>query len=152
MKRRIFLSMLVLASAVVLWLAASLHVPSALAAQTRPIVPLPSIQRLQATTTITNFTAIAATERGQINLNWRYTGKAFRGTFLVERSNNRTAWVPVTTCSLSYSTRISTYRCADARLTSGRSYYYRVCIPASGSKTCTSTNATVPEKTPTKAP
>jgi hypothetical protein len=143
--------MLVLASAVGLWLAASLPVPSTLAAQTRPIVPRPSIQRLQATT-ITNFTATAATQRGQVNLNWRYTGKAFRGTFLVERSNNRTAWAPVTTCSLSYSTRISTYRCTDARLTSGRSYYYRVCIPATGSKTCTSTNATVPAKTPTKAP
>jgi hypothetical protein len=155
MARRLFLSMLVLVGAVGSWAAASWLIPSTVAdtisAQTRPIVPRPALQQLQING-ITVFTATAATTRGQINLRWTYTGKAFRGTFLVERSNNRTTWAPVTSCSLSYSTRTTTYTCTDTKLTSGRSYYYRVCKPATGSKTCTSANATIPRRTPTTAP
>jgi hypothetical protein len=146
MKRRLFFNMLVLVNALGLWMAANWLSTSALSAQTRPINPLPAIQRLQLTNGITNFRATAGTQRSQIKLAWTYTGKAFRGTFLVQRSNNRTTWAPITTCSLSYSSRTTAYSCTDTKLTSGRSYFYRVCIPTTGSKTCTSNSAAASAK------
>jgi hypothetical protein len=152
MKRRLLLSVLVLTGAIGVWVAASFLIPSTLSAQIRPTNPRPAAQPLQQVDSTTIFTATTGMQRGQINLNWRYSGKAFRGAFLVERSNNGTTWAPVTTCSLAYSSRSTAYRCTDSKLTSGRSYYYRICIPATGSKTCTISNATVPAKTPTKAP
>lgn len=85
-------------------------------------------------------------------MTWNYLGKAFRGTFLVERSTNRTTWTPVTSCSYSYSIRRTSYTCTDSKLISGRGYYYRVCIPDAGSKMCTSANAVVPKPTPVFAP
>ena len=105
-------------------------------------------QRLQTGTDITKFKAAAGTTRGQINLSWNYAGKAFRSTFLVERSNNQTTWTPLTTCNLYYSTKSPSYSCSDTKLTSSRLYYYRVCIPATGVKTCPKTSATTSLKAP----
>lgn len=151
MIRRLGFIMLVTLGGLGFWLAVGTLTPHAAAAQTRPIFPRPGILQIQASG-ISTFTAIAGDARGEIKLRWMYGGNAFRGAFLVERSANRRTWTPVTSCSLSYSMRTTTYACTDTKLTSGRAYYYRVCLPASGSKTCTSTNATVPRRTPVTAP
>lgn len=145
------LPLLVPLLAVSLWLAVGAMGPRAVAAQTRPLLPLPGLLQI-VPSGITTFTAAAGEARGDVELGWNYGGKAFRGTFLVERSTNRTTWTPVTGCSLSYSTRTKSYACTDSKLSSGRGYYYRVCIPATGSKTCTAVNAAVPKRTPVYAP
>jgi len=105
-------------------------------------------QRVQTATGITKFKAAAGATRGQINLSWIYSGKAFRNTFLVERSNNQTTWMPLTTCNLYYSTKSPIYACSDTKLTSSRLYYYRVCIPATGVKTCPKTSVIASLKAP----
>jgi hypothetical protein len=151
MKRQVALSILVPLLALGFWLAAGSLAPRTASAQTRPILPLPSLLQIQPSG-ITTLTATAGDARGEIDLRWIYGGKAFRGTFLVERSTNRTTWAPVTGCSLSYSMRTTSYTCTDSKLISRRAYYYRACIPATGSKTCTTANAAVPRRTPVIAP
>ena len=151
MRRGLVFSLLVPLLALGLWLAAGTLAPRTAAAQFKPILPLPG--RLQIVPSgITTFTTTAGDTRGDVDLRWNYGGKAFRSTFLAERSTNRTTWTPVTGCGLSYSTRTTSYACTDSKLTSGRGYYYRVCIPATGSKTCTAINAAVPRRTPVFAP
>lgn len=150
MRRGLAFSLLVPLLALGFWLAAGSLAPRAAAAQFSPAVPLPGLRQI-APSGITTFTTTAGT-RGNVELAWNYGGKAFRGTFLVERSTNRTTWAPVTTCGLSYSIRRTSYICTDSKLTSGRGYYYRVCIPAAGSKTCTAANAAIPRRTPVFAP
>lgn len=151
MTRRLAFGLLVPLLALAFWLAVGVLAPRAAVAQTRPILPRPGLLQIQSTPAIT-LTATAGDARGQVDLRWSYAGRAFRGTFLAERSTNRTTWTPVTGCSLSYSMRTTSYICTDTRLSSGRAYYYRVCIPATGSKTCTTTNAAVPRRTPVTAP
>lgn len=151
LSRGLAFSLLVPLLAVGFWLAAGSLAPRMAAAQLKPILPLPGLLQI-VPSGITTFTATAGEVRGDIDLGWNYGGKAFRGTFLVERSTNRTTWTPVTGCSLSYSTRTKSYACTDSKLTSGRGYYYRVCIPATGSKTCTAVNAAVPKRMPVYAP
>ena len=151
MRRRLALSILVPLLALSFWLAVGALAPRPVSAQLKPIRPLPGLLQIQPSG-ITTFTATAGDARGEIDLRWIYGGKAFRGTFLVERSTNRMTWTPVTACSLSYSMRTTSYTCTDSKLTSGRAYNYRVCIPATGSKTCTATSAAVPRRTPVIAP
>lgn len=150
MRRSLALSLLVPLLVLGFWLAAGSLAPRSAAAQLKPAAPLHRLL-LIAPSGITTFTVTAGT-RGNVNLTWNYAGKAFRGTFLVERSTNRTTWTPVASCSYSYSIRRTSYFCSDSKLTSGRGYYYRVCIPTAGSKTCTTANATVPQLTPVFAP
>ena len=151
MKRRLAFSLLVPLLALGFWLAAGSLALRPAVAQIRPILPVPRLLQI-VPSGITTFTATAGDVRGEIDLRWNYGGKAFRGTFLAERSTNRTTWTPVTGCSLSYSMRTSSYTCTDGKLTSGRGYHYRVRIPATGSKTCTTLNAAVPKRTPVFAP
>ena len=86
------------------------------------------------------FTAIPSRTRGRVDLSWRYTGSAFKGSFLVQRSNDGRTWSTISACTRSASS--SVYTCSDTGLTSKRSYYYRAC--ASASSTCGSTAVTPP--------
>lgn len=85
-------------------------------------------------------TATASRTKGRVDLSWRYTGKSFRGFFLVERSTDGRTWGVVTVCQKSPSSSTS-YACSDTGLTSGKTYYYRACAITSGSK-CGTTNLT----------
>jgi hypothetical protein len=129
---------------------AALNWAGAIPVHARPLVPdAASIATpIQSTTVVTNFTAKAALSRGQIDLGWAYTGKAFRNQFLVERSNNLSTWTPVSACSLYYSAKSTAYRCSDTGLTSNRLYYYRACLPATGVRTCPSTSIRASTKAP----
>ena len=101
-------------------------------AQTRTPTPIP-LRRVQAQP-LSKFTATPSTTRGQVRLSWNYSGGAFRGNFVVERSNNEKAWSPVSACRLPYSYGKTAYNCIDSNLVSKRSYYYRLCT--STSSTC----------------
>lgn len=70
----------------------------------------------------------------RVDLNWRYTGSSFRGSFLVERSTDGRTWRVVKGCTTFPKTTVTAYSCSDTSLTSGTLYYYRVCAIASGSK------------------
>lgn len=87
------------------------------------------------------FKALASTTRGRVNLSWRYTGRAFKGSFVVQRSSDGRTWSAVSACTRSASA--STYTCTDTGLTSARTYYYRACAVSSGT-TCSSTAVTPP--------
>lgn len=100
---------------------------------TKVLTPVESTQ--QQYSDFVDFWATPGTLRGSIDLYWTYAGGAFPTTFLVERSINQTTWTPVAACSLSYS-RLGDYSCTDSRLVSGRTYYYRICIPTLRSRTC----------------
>lgn len=103
----------------------------------RTLAPTPTpILRLQIQP-ISNFTATPSTTRGQVRLSWNYSGSAFRGYFVVERSNNQMAWSPVSACRLPYSYGKTTYSCTDSGLVSRRTYYYRLCT--STGTTCAGT-------------
>lgn len=87
--------------------------------------------------------AAASQMRGRIDLSWRYTGRSFSGSFLIERSTNAgRTWNVVRACTESPTTS-SAYSCSDTGLTSGRTYYYRACAITSGSR-CKTTNLTPP--------
>jgi hypothetical protein len=87
------------------------------------------------------FKALAATTRGRVNLSWRYTGRSFKGSFVVQRSSDGRTWSAVSACARSASS--SSYTCTDTGLTSARTYYYRACALTSGT-TCGSTAVTPP--------
>lgn len=87
------------------------------------------------------FQAAVSRTRGQIDLNWRYTGRPFNGLFLVERSTNGRIWYTVPTCTIRPSTRSTSYSCTNTGLTSRTRYFYRACAVASGSQ-CGGTNVT----------
>jgi hypothetical protein len=87
------------------------------------------------------FKALASTTRGRVNLNWRYTGRSFKGSFLVQRSSDGRMWSAVSACTRSASS--SSYTCTDTGLTSARTYYYRACAVSSGTS-CSSTAVTPP--------
>jgi hypothetical protein len=92
------------------------------------------------TQTPCEFKASPSRTRGRVDLSWRYTGSAFKGSFLVQRSSDGRTWRAVTACTRSASS--STYTCSDTGLTSGRTYYYRAC--ASTGSTCGSSAVTPP--------
>jgi hypothetical protein len=74
--------------------------------------------------------------KGQVDLRWLYTGKPFKGSFLVERSTDGTKWSAVSVCKKSApmsATSSSSYTCSDTRLNSGTIYYYRACAITTGS-------------------
>ena len=71
------------------------------------------------------FKARPSAMRGRIDLGWRYTGRLFRGSFLVERSSDGRRWIPVSACTRSIA--LAQYSCSDTTgLTSLTKYYYRV--------------------------
>lgn len=77
--------------------------------------------------------------RGQIDLSWVYTGKSFKGSFLIERSTDNKTWSVISSCTKSApasssKTPLNNYACADTGLSSNKTYYYRACSVASGSK------------------
>jgi len=61
--------------------------------------------------------AAASRTKGRIDLSWRYTGKSFKGFFLVERSTDGRTWSAVTVCQKSPSFSTS-YSCSVTGLTS----------------------------------
>lgn len=87
------------------------------------------------------FKALTSTTRGRVNLSWRYTGRSFKGSFLVQRSSDGRMWSAVSACARSASS--DSYTCTDTGLTSARTYYYRACAVSSGT-TCSSTAVTPP--------
>ena len=84
--------------------------------------------------------------KGQIDLGWVYTGSAFRGSFLIERSADGRKWSVVGACTRSAPASSgptpNKYSCSDTRLTSGRTYYYRACAVTSGTVCATRKNIT----------
>jgi hypothetical protein len=75
--------------------------------------------------------------KGQIDLSWIYTGKSFKGSFLVERSTDGKQWSVVRACKKSSPTALAastSYSCSDTGLKSSTAYYYRACAITSGSK------------------
>ncbi len=78
--------------------------------------------------------ATASRTKGKVDLSWRYTGRFFRGFFLVERSTDRKLWSVVSACKKSPTTSTTSYSCSNTGLTSGKTYYYRTCAITSGSK------------------
>jgi hypothetical protein len=85
--------------------------------------------------------------KGQINLSWSYTGKSFKGYFLIERSTDGKQWSVVNGCKKSSPTSSTTtpikYSCSETGLKSSTTYYYRACANTSGVK-CETTNPTTP--------
>jgi hypothetical protein len=77
--------------------------------------------------------ASASRTRGTISLSWSCTStRSLSGYFLVERSTNKYYWYSVSTCNKWISRYTTRYSCSDTRLTSGRTYYYRLCqVPSS---------------------
>ena len=105
---------------------------------------LPQVSQIQAqsSSSITYFRATASRMRGRIDLSWYYTGKAFSGYFVVERSSNGSAWRSVSACTLKYNGNAKTpYTCSDTGLASGTTYAYRACIVAKGTA-CSAASAT----------
>jgi hypothetical protein len=95
------------------------------------------------------FEAMPSRTRGRIDLDWRYTGSYFSGSFLVERSTNGSTWSVVSTCKQSPTSSKTNFTCSDIGLTSGRTYYYRACAITSGLR-CKTTDLT--PATSAKAP
>lgn len=97
---------------------------------------------LRATTTLTTTTNVTNTTRS-VNLSWLYTGSAFDGLFLVERSsNNGAAWRAVRGCAIKVSTR-TLYSCSDANVGPGE-YLYRACSVSTDASDsmCSASNVT----------
>ena len=82
--------------------------------------------------------ALASKTKGQIDLSWIYTGKPFKGSFLIERSADNKVWNVVSKCTMSApassKAALSSYSCVDSGLSSNNTYYYRACSITSGSK------------------
>jgi hypothetical protein len=82
--------------------------------------------------------AVTSKTKGQIALSWVYTGKLFKGSFLIERSTDNKTWSVISSCTkplpASSKTTSTSYSCTDSGLSSNRTYYYRVCSIMSGSK------------------
>lgn len=83
--------------------------------------------------------AAVSRTRGRVDLSWRYTAKAFKGSFFVERSTDGRTWGVVRACTKS-PTSVS-YSCFDTNLRSGTRYYFRACAVTLGAK-CGTTNVT----------
>lgn len=83
--------------------------------------------------------------KGQLDLSWVYTGKSFRGSFLVERTTDNNKWSVISACSKtapsSSTTKSTSYSCSNTGLTSKAKYYYRACAITSGS-VCGTSNRT----------
>jgi hypothetical protein len=109
------------------------------------------------TTTLSKATALPCAlkatpskTKGQIDLSWTCTSRSLRGTFLVENSTNSKTWANVKDCTQSASSKTS-YKCADTKLTSKSTYYYRLCVVSSAKTTkCGTTDVTAAVKA--KAP
>ena len=78
---------------------------------------------------ITQFRAVPSRTRGRIDVSWKYSGKGFNGSFVVERSTNGGAWRTLGACTQSVAGKGS-YSCSDTGLTSGTAYAYRACVAA----------------------
>ena len=95
----------------------------------------------QSSAQIEDFRAMPARKRGRIELNWQYSGRAFSGAFVVERSTNGSSWRSVAACNIGYDENSAAYGCTDSSLRSGATYAYRACIVARGTA-CTGATAT----------
>lgn len=78
---------------------------------------------------ITQFRAAPSRTRGRVDVSWKYSGKGFNGSFVVERATNGGAWRTVGACTQSVTGKGS-YGCSDTGLTSGTAYAYRACVAA----------------------
>lgn len=88
--------------------------------------------------------AIPRAKKGQIDLSWRYTGKPFDGSFIVERlAQGASQWQVISACT-KYPNSTDDFSCADTRVTSGTRYYYRACAATLASIKCGLTNLTPP--------
>jgi hypothetical protein len=88
--------------------------------------------------------AIPRLKKGQIDLSWRYTGKPFKGSFMVERlTQGASQWQVVSACT-QFPTSKDDFSCADTKVTSGIRYYYRACAAMLASIKCGLTNLTPP--------
>ena len=103
--------------------------------------PVRAAEEAQSNGSISEFRATPARLRGRIELSWKFTGKPFTGSFVVERSTNGGAWRAVSACVQPFDESTTSYGCADTGLTSGTRYAYRACISARGA-TCTKVSAT----------
>jgi hypothetical protein len=87
------------------------------------------------------FTATPATGR-KVNLAWKYNGRSFTGSFIVERSSDLRSWQAISDCTKpSGQTRSS---CSD-KVNQAGTYWYRVCTIGRGSR-CGSSNVTPPHR------
>ena len=80
---------------------------------------------------IVEFRATPARARGRINVSWRYTGKGFNGSFVVERSTNGGAWRTIGACTQAVTGK-GAYGCSETGLSSGTAYAYRACMVSRG--------------------
>lgn len=103
--------------------------------------PVRAAEEAQSNGSISEFRATPARLRGRVELSWKYAGKPFAGSFVVERSTNGGAWRAVSACVQPFNEGSASYGCADSGLTSGTRYAYRACITARGA-TCTKGSAT----------
>ena len=88
---------------------------------------------------------VASRTKGQVDLSWLYSGKPFKGSFIIERSTDGKTWTDVGTCKKPAPSKSTTssmsYDCSDTGLKSKTIYYYRGCAITSGSK-CGTSNIT----------
>lgn len=95
----------------------------------------------------------ASRTKGQLDLSWVYTGKAFKGSFFIERSTDGKTWNVISSCKKAAPTsdsNSSSYSCSDTGLKSSATYYYRACAVTSGSK-CDAKSSITPARS-IKAP
>jgi hypothetical protein len=80
------------------------------------------------------FAALVGRTRGNATLRWRYTGQPPVQRFIAEQSADGRVWTAMAACNLTPKTSNS-YSCPVLGLTSGQTYYFRVCSIVSGSAT-----------------
>lgn len=109
---------------------------------------------------IVDLQATAGRLRGRVELGWRFAAPeseedaaaapAEEGSvFVVERSTNGSSWRPVKACYVPFDAAAADYTCTDARLASGTTYAYRVCLAG---KPATCSNARTAGPVLVKAP
>lgn len=105
----------------------------------------------QASSPVTDLHATAGRLRGRVEIGWSVaTAPDQAGTvFVVERSTNGSSWRAVKACYVPYDRSASGFACTDARLASGATYAYRVCLTG---KATSCSNALTTDPVSVKAP
>ncbi len=123
-----------------------------------PATPTPEVAEASS---IIDLHATAGRLRGRIELGWSVLSPADSpdaavpasmpggSVFVVERSTNGSSWRPVKACYLPFDGEAEAYACTDARLASGTTYAYRVCLAG---KPTTCSNAVTTSPISVKAP
>jgi hypothetical protein len=118
-----------------------------------PATPTPE---LTPTSPVVDLHATAGRLRGRIELGWSVSAPADAdpaastgSVFVVERSTNGSSWRPIKACYLPLDSEAEAYTCTDARLASGTTYAYRVCLAV---KPTTCSNAPTTDPVSVKAP